>query len=385
MRASTSPGCPGRDYLGYRVAGSTRVERITVLAAQLTPILARWSTVPGSGPHRRHVLAAGAILVLAGPTVLAGCTLPARAPQRPDPLETPARHAEADAALATGVAQLAAQMTTQADPVLAAAARALAGDRLAHAAALRTELRRARPTPAPHGSSPPAALPPIATPAANPDLAGARSALTQATHAAQDEATALVMTLPGYRAALLASIAACCASHIPHPEMETYRGDRSPAEPDMSPYRAGNRGTVDALQRALAVEHAAIWVYGVVGAFAPKAWDHQLVAAATAHQARRDATERMLIDAGARPVPPEPGYLTPEPVTDAASALRLAITAETDVAAAWRSVIERSTADPSLRSVALDALTAVAVQAPRWRETVGSTPLTVPFPGTPSG
>ncbi|MEO7196526.1 MAG: ferritin-like domain-containing protein [Pseudonocardiaceae bacterium] len=361
------------------------------------------------------MLAAGAILFLAGPTVLAGCTIPARAPQGPDPLAAPARHAEADVALATGVAQLAAQ----ADPGLAAAARTLARDRLAHAAALRAELRRARPTPAPHGGSspiapppialppialPPTALPPtanpqIANPAANPDLAGARSALTQATHAAQDEATALVMTLPGYRAALLASIAACCASHLPRPDMETYRGDRTPAGPDMSPYRGGNRGTVDSLQRALGAEHAAIWVYGVVGAFAPRAWGGQLVAAATAHRARRNATERMLIDAGARPVPPEPGYLTPEPVADAASALRLAITAETDAAAAWRSVIERSTADsdprsaadpnlrsaadPDLRNVALDALTAAAVQATRWRETVGSTPLTVPFPGAP--
>ncbi|MGH3853286.1 MAG: DUF4439 domain-containing protein [Pseudonocardiaceae bacterium] len=356
--------------------------------------------MPGAGPHRRHVLAAGAILFLAGPTVLAGCTLPARAPQGPDPLEAPARHAEADAALATGVAQLAAQ----ADPVLAATARALAGDRMAHAATLRAELRRARPTPAPHGGSPPTALPPIATPpiatpAANPDLAGARSALTQATHAAQDEATSLVMTLPSYRAALLASISACCASHVPHPDMETYRGDRTPAGPDMSAYRGGNRGTVDALQRALAAEHAAIWVYGVVGAFAPRALGGQIVAAATAHQARRDATERMLIGAGTRPVPPEPGYLTPERVTDAASALRLAITAETDAAAAWRSVIERGTADPDprnaanpnprsvadpdLRGVALDALTAAAVQATRWRAAAGITPLTVPFPGAP--
>ncbi|MGH3753118.1 MAG: DUF4439 domain-containing protein [Pseudonocardiaceae bacterium] len=52
----------------------------------------------------------------------------------------------------------------------------------------------------------------------------------------------------------------------------------------------------------------------------------QLDEAAVAHQARRDATERTLIDAGARPRPAEPGYLTPNPVIDAASALRLAIT-----------------------------------------------------------
>jgi hypothetical protein len=151
---------------------------------------------------------------------------------------------------------------------------------------------------------------------------------------------------------------------------------------------------VDALQDALAAEHAAIWAYGVVAAFVSGALGGQLNEAATAHQTRRDATERVLIDAGAPPVPPEPGYLTPEPVTDAASALRLAITAETDAAAAWRSVIERSpvdhspgdhgSADPGLRGAALDALTDAAVRATRWRATAGTNPLTVPFPGAPS-
>ncbi len=146
---------------------------------------------------------------------------------------------------------------------------------------------------------------------------------------------------------------------------------------------------VDALQGALAAEHAAIWAYGVVAAFVPGALDGQLEEAASAHQARRDAIERVLIDAGALPVPPEPGYLTPQPVTDAASALRLAITAETDAAAAWRSVVElspveRSAADPGLRGAALDALTEAAVRATRWRATASVSPLTVPFPGAPA-
>ncbi len=140
---------------------------------------------------------------------------------------------------------------------------------------------------------------------------------------------------------------------------------------------------VDALQAALAAEHAAVWVYGVAGAFVPDSLAGQLDEAVVAHQARRAATERTLIDAGARPVPAEPGYLTPEPVTDTASALRLAITAETDAAAAWRSVVERSPAEPGLRVTALDALTQAAVQATRWRAIAGTTPLTVPFPGTP--
>jgi hypothetical protein len=174
----------------------------------------------GAGPRRRRVLAAGATLLLAGPAALAGCTLPARAPEGPDPLESPARRAEADAALATAVARMATQITTQptgqiatqpaghADPVLAAAATALAADRMTHAATLRAELGRARPRPASRSASPPVA--PLPT---TPDLTGARGALAQAVRAAQDEAAELAITLPGYRAALLASVAACCASH----------------------------------------------------------------------------------------------------------------------------------------------------------------------------
>ncbi|MGH3946010.1 MAG: hypothetical protein ACRDSI_13345 [Pseudonocardiaceae bacterium] len=170
----------------------------------------------GPRPSRRRMLAAGAALLVAGPAVLAGCTGSPAAPERPDPLESPARRAEADSALAQAVAQTAAQVTAQTGaqthPALAAAARALAADRMAHAITLRAELRRVRPTPASSSAAPPAAPTP-APPLADPDLAGARAALLQAVHAAQDEATQLVLTLPGYRAALLASIAACCATH----------------------------------------------------------------------------------------------------------------------------------------------------------------------------
>ena len=159
-------------------------------------------------------------------------------------------------------------------------------------------------------------------------------------------------------------------SPAPQPGMETYRSD-------------GARVPVGALQDALAAEHAAVWVYGVAGAFVSGALGSRLEEGVTAHQARRNATERMLIDAGAPPVSPEPGYLTPQPVTDAASAIQLVITAENDAAAAWRSVVERSPADPDLRGAAMEALTAAAVRAARWRMSAGTAPLTVPFPGAP--
>lgn len=147
--------------------------------------------------------------------------------------------------------------------------------------------------------------------------------------------------------------------------------------------RARDQFPVDAVQPALAAEHAAVWAYGLAGAFLSDAMAEQLAEAAAAHRARRDATERALLDAGAQPVPPEPGYLTPEPVTDAGSALRLAITVETDAARAWRSVIERSPAEPGLRSAALQALTGAAVRATRWRVVAGDQPATVAFPGAP--
>ncbi len=164
------------------------------------------------------MLAAGAALLVAGPAALPGCTGSPAAPERPDPLEPPALRAETDSALAQAVALMAAQVATQTGaqthPALATVARALAADRMAHAITLRAELRRVRPAPAVRGAAPPAAPTPAPPPPlADPDLASARATLLQAVHAAQDEAADLVLTLPGYRAALLASVAACCATH----------------------------------------------------------------------------------------------------------------------------------------------------------------------------
>ena len=166
-----------------------------------------------------------------------------------------------------------------------------------------------------------------------------------------------------------------------------------------APAPTPHRATVAALQDALATEHAAVWAYGLISAFVPPELTDQVDEAATAHRARRDATERILSDTGVEPVPTEPAYRTPSPVTDLAGALMLAITAEDDTAAAWRSVIERSViehsgvienggvlerhAQPGLRTTALDALVGAAVRASRWRSAAGAPVRTVPFPGAP--
>jgi hypothetical protein len=161
-----------------------------------------------------------------------------------------------------------------------------------------------------------------------------------------------------------------------------------------APAPTPHRATVAALQDALATEHAAVWAYGLISAFVPPELTDQVDEAATAHRARRDATERILSDTGVEPVPTEPAYRTPSPVIDLAGALVLAVTAEGDTAAAWRAVIENSGvienggvlerhAQPGLRTTALDALVGAAVRASRWRSAAGAPVRTVPFPGAP--
>jgi Domain of unknown function (DUF4439) len=140
---------------------------------------------------------------------------------------------------------------------------------------------------------------------------------------------------------------------------------------------------VGALQDVLATEHAALWSYALAVAFlvAPD----QLAAARTdsaAHRELRAAVEVTLTQVGQRPVSAQPAYATPKPVVDAASAATLLVTAETDAAAAWRSVLERS-ADRALRRAGLDALTDTTARCARWRAAVGTTPAVPVFPGRP--
>ncbi|MPZ66094.1 MAG: hypothetical protein GEU83_11465 [Pseudonocardiaceae bacterium] len=144
--------------------------------------------------------ARGAAAVLLGAPALAACT-DRQTPPAPDPLEPVARRAVADARLAATI--------SNAHPSLAAAAAAVAADRRAHAAAVRAELRRVRPTPAPSSvAAAPPSSPPVPT-----DTAAARGELAAALRAAQGQAATVVESAPGHRAGLLASIAACCASH----------------------------------------------------------------------------------------------------------------------------------------------------------------------------
>ncbi|MPZ85105.1 MAG: DUF4439 domain-containing protein [Actinophytocola sp.] len=141
--------------------------------------------------------------------------------------------------------------------------------------------------------------------------------------------------------------------------------------------------SVAAVQAALGAEHAALWVYGLVSAFLPDGYNAAVAEGTAAHRARRDATERLLADAGRTPEPAEPAYVPPQPVTDEKSAIAVLILAESDTTVAWRAVLERTDA-AEVRKAALEALTIAAVRATRWRRATGQSPATPALPGRPA-
>lgn len=137
---------------------------------------------------------------------------------------------------------------------------------------------------------------------------------------------------------------------------------------------------IEALQRALAAEHAAVWGYGVVGGHLLPAQQRAAADAERAHRAWRDALSLGLRDRGATPVAAAASYELPFAVTDAATARRLAVHLEEGTAAVWHAALS-AVSTPADRRLALAALTAAATRAVQWRLTVPGMAPTVPFPG----
>jgi hypothetical protein len=134
-------------------------------------------------------------------------------------------------------------------------------------------------------------------------------------------------------------------------------------------------------QDLLAAEHAAIFAYGVIGAHLTGAAAAAARNAEAAHRALRDALVLRLSSGGGTPTPTDPVYALPFPVTDQASALRLAIEVEEKTGAVWRSALASTSGKE--RETTLAALVDCAVRATRFRRTAGITPATVTFPGRP--
>ncbi len=124
--------------------------------------------------------------------------------------------------------------------------------------------------------------------------------------------------------------------------------------------------TVDAAQRVLAAEHAALYAYGVAGGVLDAGSSESTLAGAgyAAHRARRDRVEEAVRDLGADPVAAEPGYALPGPVTDAASATRLARQVEDRCAAAYAGLVAAATDE--LRGAAIGWLADAATRGLGW-------------------
>jgi hypothetical protein len=342
--------------------------------------------------NRRGLLRACALIAVAVP--LAACTTPPAAPV-PDPLQPLLNAADADTTAATAASKAFADS--------AATFAVFAAVRHQQAAALRTEVDRAAALTAPPTTSASSTSQAKAPTDETTVIGELRTGLVTA----QQQATNLISSLPTYRAGLVGSIAAGCASlaeafnstpvtatsaiSAGRPNVAPSGGAAAAAVPTTapgikpstasSPDRPLPADTANALQQALAAEHAALWLYGTASAFVTGSSETEIIAGMGAVQNLRDATERRLTAGGVTPAPAQPAYLVPAQVTNQTSALTALAIAESDATVAWRSVLEH-TDDAGTRSVALAALIDSAVRQTRWRRLAGESPASVAMPGS---
>ncbi|WP_157538180.1 ferritin-like domain-containing protein [Kitasatospora azatica] len=124
-------------------------------------------------------------------------------------------------------------------------------------------------------------------------------------------------------------------------------------------------GATAALQAALAAEHAAVYAFGVVGAKVPPGPKRDEARAGyAAHQARRDAWQRILAAAGATPAAAAPGYQLPFAVPDPAAAGRLAAEVESRLTAVYADLVAAGSG--GLRMTAATALRECVLQCAHW-------------------
>ena len=168
---------------------------------------------------------------------------------------------------------------------------------------------------------------------------------------------------------------------------------------------------VQALQRVLAAQHAAVYGYPVIGVTLRSAGQIRLARQLEArHRHTRDELMAQLVARRVSPVPAEASYSAAQPVTAPADAQRWALDLEEDCAGAYRYLLVApvlavaapggmrsgsSTAGPrtsgatavsaaeqaSLRRQALAGLTSAALDATQWRSLLSPNAPTTPFPG----
>jgi len=137
---------------------------------------------------------------------------------------------------------------------------------------------------------------------------------------------------------------------------------------------------VDALQTTLAAEHAAVWVYGLLGARTSQSGEAGLYAALRAaydaHRERRDELTGDLASLDVSPVGSAPAYTPPPGLDTAAGRAAAALSAERACAETYAVLVGSTTGERRTRAAAMLSDAAVRELA------FGGGP--EPFPGLPS-
>lgn len=121
---------------------------------------------------------------------------------------------------------------------------------------------------------------------------------------------------------------------------------------------------IEALQTTLAAEHAAVFVYGALGARTSQSGQPGLYRALTAayslHRARRDELMAQIDATGGDPVAAEPGYALPADLDSPAALRRRALALEEGAATTYAYLVASSSG--ATRAWAVDALIDAAVR-----------------------
>jgi len=136
---------------------------------------------------------------------------------------------------------------------------------------------------------------------------------------------------------------------------------------------------IEALQAVLAAEHAAVYVYGVLGGQASQSAQPALFSSVSdayaTHRSRRDLLTGEITDLGAHPVAAAAAYDVPDALGGPAAIARTARRLEDGCAAAYAALVESTTAHR--RRWAVGALGDAAVRVLAFR----GTPETFPGAG----
>jgi Domain of unknown function (DUF4439) len=135
-------------------------------------------------------------------------------------------------------------------------------------------------------------------------------------------------------------------------------------------------GQVAALQAALAAENAAIYGYGVAGAYLDGARQATATAYWNDHRSAADALAGLLRARGAQPAAADAAYRLPFAVRTAQEAAALAVFLEDGVTTGYLALVAEG--DATLRRLGALAMQDCAVRATYWRGD------SVPFPGLPA-